>query len=171
MKIARLLPLVVLGLAAGCNGFPRWDNRSPKKSEEVLGKLEATQPAGDKLPEIVALPPVTPAPAAFTPASPAPTVVPAASKPEVAMKRPADKFEDDVVVPPKKKSRYTTRPVAMEKPMGGGKTYVVQRGDTLQKISQKFYGTSKSWQKIYDANKAKLKKPDVIVVGTTLKIP
>ena len=168
MTISRLVPLIVLGLSvAGCNGFPRWEGRSPTKSGEVLGKLEATQPAGDKLPEIVALPPVaTPAPAPAL----APTVVPAAAKTESVAQRP-DAFEEDVVVPPKRKPRYTTRPVAMEKPSGGGTTHVVKRGETLQKISQKYYGTTRSWQKIFDANKGKLKKPDVIIVGTVLRIP
>lgn len=50
-------------------------------------------------------------------------------------------------------------------------TYKVQKGDTLQKISQKFYGTSKKWRKIFLANKDKLKNPDKIRAGQTLKIP
>ena len=31
--------------------------------------------------------------------------------------------------------------------------YKVAKGDTLQKISKKFYGTTKKWNKIYRANK------------------
>lgn len=53
-----------------------------------------------------------------------------------------------------------------------GKTYLVQKGDTLQKISQKFYGTTRQWRKIYDANRAKIKGgPDKLAVGTKLTIP
>lgn len=51
------------------------------------------------------------------------------------------------------------------------KTYVVEKNDTLQKISQKFYGTTKKWQKIYEFNSDILKNPDKVYPGMTLKIP
>ena len=50
-------------------------------------------------------------------------------------------------------------------------TYVVQKNDTLQKISQHFYGTTKKWTRIYEANKEKLKAPDRIRPGQVIKIP
>ena len=50
-------------------------------------------------------------------------------------------------------------------------TYVVQKNDTLQKISQHFYGTTKKWTRIYEANKDKLKAPDSIRPGQVIKIP
>jgi len=49
--------------------------------------------------------------------------------------------------------------------------YTVQKGDTLQKISKKFYGTTKKWQKIFDANRETLKSPDKLYVGQTIDIP
>ncbi|MDP1853169.1 MAG: LysM peptidoglycan-binding domain-containing protein [Candidatus Omnitrophota bacterium] len=49
--------------------------------------------------------------------------------------------------------------------------YVVQKGDTLQKISSKFYGTTKKWAKIYDANKNVLKSPDRVYPGQKISIP
>lgn len=49
--------------------------------------------------------------------------------------------------------------------------YVVKRGDTLQKISQKFYGTTKKWRKIYEANRKTLKDPDKLAEGDKLIIP
>jgi len=49
--------------------------------------------------------------------------------------------------------------------------YVVEKGDTLQKISKKFYGTTKKWKKIYEANKDILKDPDKIRPGQKLVIP
>ncbi|MFH1458115.1 MAG: LysM peptidoglycan-binding domain-containing protein [Candidatus Omnitrophota bacterium] len=49
--------------------------------------------------------------------------------------------------------------------------YTVQKGDTLQKISQKYFGTTKKWQKIYEANTNTLKGPDKIYVGQVLDIP
>ena len=42
------------------------------------------------------------------------------------------------------------------------KKYIVQKGDTLQKISKKFFGTTKKWPKLYDANKDVLKGPRII---------
>ncbi len=49
--------------------------------------------------------------------------------------------------------------------------YTVQKKDTLQKISQKFYGTSKLWKWIYDANKDVLKGPNKIYPGQVINVP
>jgi Uncharacterized protein containing LysM domain len=49
--------------------------------------------------------------------------------------------------------------------------YVVQKGDTLQKISEKVYGTIKKWKKIFDYNSDSLKNPNKIYPGQKLKIP
>ena len=49
--------------------------------------------------------------------------------------------------------------------------YTVEKGDTLQKISKKFYGTTRHWKKIYEANKELLKSPDKIRPGQILNIP
>ena len=48
--------------------------------------------------------------------------------------------------------------------------YTVGKNDTLQKISQKFYGTTKKWNKIYQANPS-LRGPDKIFPGQVLDIP
>jgi nucleoid-associated protein YgaU len=49
--------------------------------------------------------------------------------------------------------------------------YTVQKGDTLQKISKKFYGTTKKWTKIYEANKDIIKGPNKIYPGQAINIP
>lgn len=54
---------------------------------------------------------------------------------------------------------------------GDFKEYTVQERDTLQKISKKFYGSSKKWYKIYDANRHILKSPDRIYPGQEILIP
>ena len=51
------------------------------------------------------------------------------------------------------------------------KTYVVVEGDTLTKISRKFYGTSAKWQDILGANRGSVKDEKSLVVGSTLTIP
>lgn len=50
-------------------------------------------------------------------------------------------------------------------------TYTVLKDDTLQKIAKKFYGSYGKWIKLYEANKEKLKNPNVVRPGTVLTIP
>ena len=49
--------------------------------------------------------------------------------------------------------------------------YTVEKGDTLQKISKKFYDSFSKWPRIYKANKDLIKNPDRIEPGITLRIP
>ena len=51
------------------------------------------------------------------------------------------------------------------------KTYVVVDGDTLTRISRKFYGSTSHWEEILKANRDVLKDEKSLVVGSTLKIP
>ena len=50
-------------------------------------------------------------------------------------------------------------------------TYTVAKGDTLSKIAKKFYGDSKQWRRIFEANKDTIENPDLIYPGQVLKIP
>ncbi|MCA9406566.1 MAG: LysM peptidoglycan-binding domain-containing protein [Candidatus Omnitrophica bacterium] len=49
--------------------------------------------------------------------------------------------------------------------------YTVEKDDTLQKISKKFYNSYSKWTQIYEANKATMKDPNSIKPGMTLRIP
>jgi nucleoid-associated protein YgaU len=51
------------------------------------------------------------------------------------------------------------------------RTYTVQPGDSLSKISKQFYGDANKYMKIFEANKDKLSDPDKVKVGTELVIP
>jgi nucleoid-associated protein YgaU len=68
-------------------------------------------------------------------------------------------------------------PMAAAAAAGGGapsttaRTYKVQPGDTLTKISKQFYGDPNQYMKIFDANKDKLRDPDKIRPGMDLTIP
>jgi nucleoid-associated protein YgaU len=56
----------------------------------------------------------------------------------------------------------------------GGNTqrdYVIQSGDSLSKIARQFYGNANDWQKIYQANKDKIKDPNLIHPGQKIIIP
>lgn len=51
------------------------------------------------------------------------------------------------------------------------RTYMVKPGDSLWKISLKFYGNGGFWKKIYEANLDKIKNPNLIRAFMILKIP
>ena len=53
----------------------------------------------------------------------------------------------------------------------GQKRHLVVAGDTLSTISQQYYGTSKRWREIYDANQESISNPKQIKVGSELVIP
>jgi len=53
--------------------------------------------------------------------------------------------------------------------VGSGTMYVVKSGDNLSNISKSFYGDSKEYTKIAQANN--ISNPDKIQVGQQLKIP
>jgi len=47
----------------------------------------------------------------------------------------------------------------------------VQKGDTLGKIAQKYYGDASLYMQIFEANKSQLKDPNKIYPGQKLVIP
>ena len=51
------------------------------------------------------------------------------------------------------------------------RTYTVQPGDSLSKISRQFYGDANKYMKIFEANKDKLSDPDKVRAGMDLVIP
>ena len=53
----------------------------------------------------------------------------------------------------------------------GGRTYTVQSGDTLWKISQEMYGDGSKYMKIFEANTGLLDDPNKIFPGQELVIP
>ena len=90
-----------------------------------------------------------------------------------------DKFKDDDEKKKKSKVDFsnvkaggssTAAPPEKKEPAPGN-TYTVQAGDSLWKISQKFYGDGNQWRRIYEANKGTIKDPDVIHPGQTFTIP
>jgi nucleoid-associated protein YgaU len=51
------------------------------------------------------------------------------------------------------------------------RSYTVQAGDTLSKISRQYYGDPNQYQKIFDANRNVLTDPNAIRPGQVLVIP
>lgn len=59
-----------------------------------------------------------------------------------------------------------------QKPAAEGETYTVQKGDSISKIAQKFYGDGRKFMPIIKANEAVLKgNPNRIYPGMKLSIP
>ena len=56
-------------------------------------------------------------------------------------------------------------------PSSSARTYTVQPGDSLSKISRQFYGDANKYMKIFEANKDKLSDPDKVRAGMDLVIP
>lgn len=56
-------------------------------------------------------------------------------------------------------------------PSSSARTYTVQPGDSLSKISKQFYGDASKYMKIFEANKDKLSDPDKVRAGMDLVIP
>ena len=53
----------------------------------------------------------------------------------------------------------------------GDQSYTVKSGDSLSKIAKHFYGDASKWHRIYEANKDKIKNPDLIHPGQEFTIP
>jgi len=54
---------------------------------------------------------------------------------------------------------------------GTAQEYTVKAGDTLSKLSERFYNSISKWEKIYEANRDTVKNPHYIYIGQKLMIP
>jgi nucleoid-associated protein YgaU len=63
------------------------------------------------------------------------------------------------------------QPVDAHPAKAGGRSYVVQSGDTLFSIARKFYKSSARWKEIRDANRDKIDNGTRLKPGQTLTIP
>ena len=71
-------------------------------------------------------------------------------------------------------SSQTPRTQTAAASVSGGqstRTYTVQPGDSLSKISKEFYGNANEYMKIFDANRDQLSNPNEIKPGQKLVIP
>lgn len=65
----------------------------------------------------------------------------------------------------KKKKKRSTKKTSKKR------TYTVKKGDCLWNIAKKFYGNGSKYTVIYNANKSKIKNPNLIYPGQVLTIP
>jgi nucleoid-associated protein YgaU len=74
-------------------------------------------------------------------------------------------------------SSSSAPPPAVPSPPAAGtgapsaRTHTVVSGDSLSKIAKREYGDAQKWHAIYEANRDKIKNPDLIHPGQVLTIP
>ena len=84
------------------------------------------------------------------------------------VKKPAKKKKTTKKKKKKKKAKTKKRNSKKKKKQ---KTYTVKSGDCLWNIAKKFYGNGSQYTKIYNANRSKIKNPNLIYPGQVLAIP
>lgn len=68
-------------------------------------------------------------------------------------------------------AKKTTERKSTKKTNNTKKTYTVKKGDCLWNIAKKYYGNGSYYTKIYNANKDKIKNPNLIYPGQVLTLP
>jgi nucleoid-associated protein YgaU len=93
-----------------------------------------------------------------------------APEPEVSKDEPAEMTSKpaDTVKP---KVIYKTPAKTASRTPSEPKVYTVKPGEWLWDIARKEYGTAIGWFRIYEANRAKIKNPDLIYPGQKFVIP
>jgi nucleoid-associated protein YgaU len=51
------------------------------------------------------------------------------------------------------------------------RTYLVERGDNLWKIARRVYGDPNWWYEIFMANRRRIRTPEMVHAGMTLRLP
>jgi len=58
-----------------------------------------------------------------------------------------------------------------QSPSQSTQEYIVKGGDTLSRLSERFYNSGDKWERIYEANRETVKNPNYIYIGQKLIIP
>jgi LysM repeat protein len=74
-------------------------------------------------------------------------------------------------IKPASTAKPASKTESASKAKSGSRTYVVESGDSLASIAQRFYGNDNDWTWIYQANKAEIGNPNSIYPGEHLQIP
>jgi len=143
------------------SGTPQPEDRSNFKKTRKIYVMEVTKNIKDavKVEDIQVVP--------YVPQESAPLPEPVAEKEEEV---PA--WAKPVAIPDWDETEAAEAEGDVADPAAAGvEEYVVQEGDTLQKIAKKYYDSYKPWVKIYEANKDVLPDPNRIKAGMKLRIP
>jgi nucleoid-associated protein YgaU len=168
--------MLAAGIAVVLTGCNDQKKVTPVETAPIQTAAPAPYPgdAGTHRPEPLTA--VTPSPAPEPVVDPAPAAAPVPEAAPVDTAPPvhkaakhagAAKHHEAAAVEQGPKESYPKKAKT-----AGGKTYTVKKGDTLQEISQKYYGTTKNWRRIYKANEKKIgTDPNKLVEGMKIHIP
>jgi nucleoid-associated protein YgaU len=116
-----------------------------------------------------------------TPEVPAEKVKPEAAAEKVKPEAAAEKVKPEATETPVKLGKSTFSALSLfgkedkrekgAKPRGEARTYVVQPGDSLFRVAEKFYGDSMHWKKIRDANPSRIDPDGRIRAGQIIVVP
>jgi NitT/TauT family transport system substrate-binding protein len=67
--------------------------------------------------------------------------------------------------------RAAATPITAKTTRAAAQEYTVQAGDTLSKLSERFYNSPYKWGRIYEANRESVRNPHYIYIGQKLMIP
>ncbi len=95
--------------------------------------------------------------------APAESKVKAVASVEEKAKPTAKQVPSPAEKPALPKAASTVKPAAQE--------YIIKQGDTLSKLSERFYNSMNKWEKIYEANRDSVKNPHYIFIGQKIVIP
>jgi len=84
---------------------------------------------------------------------------------------PAARVEDDARREGRRQGERLAREEKERNRVVHPDTYVVQEGDTLYKIAERFYGRASAWRTIRDANKTLISTDGRVRVGDKLRLP
>lgn len=88
-----------------------------------------------------------------------------------ALKTVAKKEEKTPVAPTPVPKRETLADTVEYQITGNQGSYTLKPGESLVRVALKFYGNKKLWPYLVKHNKAIIKNPDNVPVGTTIQIP
>ena len=74
--------------------------------------------------------------------------------------------EEPVKAKPVIPTQATNQPTTQQ-----NREYIVKSGDSLSKIAKQYYGDASKWNKIFEANRDKIKNADLIQPGQKIIIP
>lgn len=149
LKIGMLLGLALIALAA------LWLATRPSLSAKArMMQTGSTQPAQTQRP---------PAP---DKAQVRQHVLPVAYRPA----EPATDTQSEKDITPDVSAPQQTH-TSKSKVEGAVKIHIVKPGQTLSGIAYKYYGSADKWQRIFDANRSRLKDANTLIPGMRLTIP
>ena len=90
---------------------------------------------------------------------------------DITLTQTGTKLQDIGKMTIKKDGTITTELISKVEAGGASRAYTVKSGDSLSRIAKRELGSYNRWREIYDANRDKIKNPDMLTIGMQLTLP